>query len=118
MMNEEPLPALAPGLINPASMVGDEATIQAKVVLSRLNDALAAEDAGTLESCFFADQAYWKDQLALTYHLRTFKTPGVIAASLLQTKALRGLANGIEVDGAAVFLPATPVLVRMNSYNA
>jgi hypothetical protein len=64
-----------------------------------------------LESCFYADQAFWKDQLALTYHLRTFKTPGVISASLLETKKLRSLSKGIAVDGAALFLPATPGLV-------
>lgn len=97
-------------------MAGDEATKQANAVLNRLNAALAPDDAATLESCFYADQAYWKDQLALTYHLRTFKTPGVIAASFLETKALRRIPNGIEVDGAAVFLPATPVLVSNGGF--
>lgn len=64
-----------------------------------------------LEACFYADQAFWKDQLALTYHLRTFKTPGVIAASLLETEKPRSISKGIAVDGVALFLPATPVLV-------
>lgn len=111
MMDEQPLPVLTPGLIDPESMAGDEATKLANAVLSRLNDAVAADDAATLESCFYASQAFWKDQLALTYHLRTFKTPAVISVSLLETKKLRGIAKGIEVDGAALFLPATPVLV-------
>lgn len=111
MMDECPLPALVPGLVDSESMAGNVATEQANIVLSRFNAALANNDAASLEACFYADQAFWKDQLALTYHLRTFKTPGVIAASLLETDKLRNISKGIAVDGAAVFLPASPVLV-------
>lgn len=110
MMDENPLPAIATGLINPELMTGDEATTQAWAVLNRLNVALGSGDAKALEACFYTEQAYWKDQLAFTWHLRTFSGPDSIAASLLETAKLRRLA-GIEVDGAAVFLPATPVLV-------
>ncbi|KAJ6119744.1 hypothetical protein N7523_004024 [Penicillium sp. IBT 18751x] len=109
-MDESPLPTLAPGLVDPELMAGDAATKQANVVLSRLNAALANNDADALESCFYADQAFWKDQLALTYHLRTFKDPAVITESLLETTKLRNVSKGIAVDGAALFLPATPVL--------
>jgi hypothetical protein len=111
MMDQNPLPMLAPGLIDPASITGNAATKQAQSVLSTFNSALAANDCDLLASCFFEGQAYWKDQLALTYHLRTFKSAGVIAASLLETKALRNIKELITVDGAAMFLPATPVLV-------
>lgn len=111
MMDQQPLPSLAPGLIDPASMAGNEATNQAQAVLEKFNAALVADDAKALESCFYAETAYWKDQLALTYHLRTFNTPGSIAAGLLETSKLRGISKDIEVDGAATFLPATPVLV-------
>jgi hypothetical protein len=93
-------------------MSADEATQQALLVLSSLNAALAAADTDALEGCFFLGQAYWKDSLALTWHLRTFTSPGVIAASLLQTKELRGMQGDIKLDGAAQFVPATPVLVR------
>lgn len=110
MMDENPLPAIATGLINPELMTDDETTSQACAVLDRLNAALVAGDAKALEACFYAGQAYWKDQLAFTWHLRTFNGPGTIAASLLETAKLRRIA-GIQVDGAAVFLPATPVLV-------
>jgi hypothetical protein len=111
MMDELPLPTLAPGLVDPELMAGDAATKQANIVLSRFNAALASNDATELESCFYADQAFWKDQLALTYHLRTFQSPSIIAESLLKTEKLRGVSKGIAVDGAALFLPATPVLV-------
>ncbi|GKZ49685.1 hypothetical protein AbraIFM66951_002256 [Aspergillus brasiliensis] len=110
MMNQHPVPTLPPGLIDPASMASDEATTQARAVLESLNTALVTGDVKTLEDCFYPDQAYWKDQLALTWHLRTFSTPSTIAASLLETAKLRNVSGGVEIDGAAVFLPATPVL--------
>ncbi|KAI3055360.1 hypothetical protein CBS147353_11334 [Aspergillus niger] len=110
MMKQYPLPTLAPGLVDSSSMVGDETATQARVVMNRLNTALATDDAETLEGCFYADQAYWKDQLALTWHLRTFSSPSTIAAGLLETAKLR-IVSGIEVDGAAMFVPVTPVLV-------
>ncbi|KAJ5505916.1 hypothetical protein N7453_004873 [Penicillium expansum] len=91
-------------------MVGDEPTKQAQAVLDKLNTALARNDAEALEDCFWKDRAYWKDQLALTYHLRTFKTPGIISASLLETNKLRAIKGDITIDGGAMFLPATPVL--------
>ncbi|KAJ5650934.1 uncharacterized protein N7484_004657 [Penicillium longicatenatum] len=110
MMDQQPLPTLAPGLIGSTSMTSDEATSQARAVLDIFNAALAVDDAKTLESCFYADQAYWKDQLSLTYHLRTFNTPGIIAAGLLETAKLRGISKGIEIDGSAMLLPVTPTL--------
>jgi hypothetical protein len=94
-------------------MAGDEATIQARNVLDRLNAAFVNGDASALQDCFYTEQSYWKDQLALTWHLRTVSGAGTIAAGLLETAKLRGVeGKGFEVDGAAVFLPATPALVR------
>ena len=113
-MSQNPLPSIAPGIVDPVSMAGDEPSKQACSTLNTLNLALASEDAEALASCFYADQAYWKDLLALTYHTRTFSTSNVIAASLLETKALRGLVGGFEIEGDAVFIPATPVLVRIH----
>lgn len=114
-MNEQPIPSLAPGLIDPASMAGEEATIKANALLDRFNIALANRDKKSLADCFFANQAYWKDILALTCHLRTFSNPGVIAVALLQTNKSRQIENGISIDGTAMFFPATPVLVSYKS---
>ncbi|KAJ5371215.1 uncharacterized protein N7496_007307 [Penicillium cataractarum] len=111
MMDQNPLPMLTPGLVDPAIMAGDAATKEAQLVLNTVNTALAVDDGESLAGCFFASQAYWKDQLALTYHLRTFESPRIIAASLLETKTLRAVNGEITLDGAAMFLPATPVLV-------
>ncbi|KAH7142874.1 hypothetical protein B0J13DRAFT_623463 [Dactylonectria estremocensis] len=110
LMAEQPVPILAPGTVDAASMAGEQPTKQALTILNTINAALAADDAEKLESCFHADQAYWRDQLALTYHLRTFNTPSIIVASLLETKKLRDLTEGFKLEGAAVFIPATPVL--------
>ncbi|KAJ5783346.1 uncharacterized protein N7518_009023 [Penicillium psychrosexuale] len=113
LMAQNPLPLLAPGMVDPASMADYEPTKQAQLVLENLNTALARNDAGALKDCFWKDQAYWKDQLALTYHLRTFKSPGIIAASLLETNKLGVIKGDITVDGGAIFIQATPVLVGM-----
>ncbi|KAJ5962066.1 hypothetical protein N7501_007007 [Penicillium viridicatum] len=110
LMAQDPLPLLAPGMIDPGSMTGDEPTKQAQIVLDNLNSALARNDAEALKDCFWKDQAYWKDQLALTYHLRTFKTPSIIAASLLVTNKPRAIKGDITVDGGAIFSPETSVL--------
>ncbi|KAL4806197.1 hypothetical protein BDV18DRAFT_138967 [Aspergillus unguis] len=109
MMDQQPLRSLRPGLIDPSSMAGDAPTSQARGILNQLNTALAAGDVEALKDCFYVDQAYWKDQLALTWHLRTFSGVGTIAASLHETAKLRK-AGSFEVDGTAMFLPATPVL--------
>ncbi|PYH86053.1 putative flavo protein [Aspergillus uvarum CBS 121591] len=109
MMAQQPLPALEPNLIDPETMTGDEAAVQAHAVLDRLSTALSSKNVEALKGCFYTSQAYWKDQLALTSHLRTFNTPGVIAAAMLETAPLRGLGD-VSVDGGAVFIPATPTL--------
>ncbi|KAB5545495.1 hypothetical protein GE09DRAFT_967951 [Coniochaeta sp. 2T2.1] len=110
MMSENPVPTSAPGTVNPASMGKGEPTTQAPAVLNDVNAALARKDANRLESLFYPEQAYWKDLLSMTYHTRTFSTPGVIAAGFLETARLRQLVGGFELEGDAVFIPATPVL--------
>lgn len=109
-MVQNPVPIIDSRTVDPASLAGEGTTKQALAVLSKLNASLAANDAKALETCFFPSQAYWKDVLALTYHLRTFTTPDVIAAALLETKKLRGITGDIKLE-AARFIPATPTLV-------
>lgn len=106
-----PLPVVAAGTVDPDGIPDEVAAKLASDALDRLSAALAADDAQQLEGCFVEGQAYWKDQLALTCHLRTFTTPGVIAASLLATRKLRGLDAGLKLEGAHFKAP-TPDLVR------
>ena len=77
-----PLPVVAPGTVDPAALTGDILTKHALDVLATFNSALAANDSEALQNCFFAGQAYWKDALALTWHLRTFTSPDVASAHL------------------------------------
>lgn len=92
-------------------MEGEAPTKAVLAVLSALNGALATRSPEALKSCFFPGQALWRDQLALTYHIRTFASADSIVASLLETQKLRGLAAGFKLSGAAHFIPATPFLV-------
>lgn len=112
MIDEYPLPAIAAGTLESESMGGDEAVKQSLVILDKLNAALAADDAGAVEACFYDTHAWWKDSLALTYHLRTFNTPRTVSKALLETGKLRGLGK-FQLDGGAVFIPATPFLVSL-----
>lgn len=114
MFHEQPIPVIESEIITlVASLVSDQAAIEraSTVVLENFNAALAADDTDGLQDCFFAEQAYWKDTLALTYHLRTFLSPGIIATNLLQTKKLRNIEQGWKFDGAR-FIPASSTLVR------
>lgn len=112
MFAQQPLPVIAPGTVDADLMSSDEATKQVQTVVDALNAAVAADDAQALESLFFSgSKVYWKDSLALTAHLRTFVDANVISSALLETAKLRDVSE-FKVEGAAKFLPATPVLVR------
>lgn len=111
LLTRNPLPKPSYGMVDPASMSRDEPAKEAQLILNSLNAAIAQNNARALADCFLDQQAYWRDQLALTYHLRTFKTPNIIAFSLLQTSKLRGVKGDIEIDGGAIFQPVTPALV-------
>ncbi|KAH7464405.1 hypothetical protein FOXG_17115 [Fusarium oxysporum f. sp. lycopersici 4287] len=110
MMADQPLPAVAPGTIDEASMAGEKPTQEARAVLDSFNAALVGNHGPALAACFFPSQAYWKDNLALTCHLRTLTTPGVIAAGLLVTKELRGIAGDLSVEGTAQFHTGMPFI--------
>lgn len=104
-----PLPSVAPGTIDHASMTDEAAAAQARQVLQAMNKALAARDVEALAGCFSPSQAYWKDELGLTCHLRTLTGPQTIAAALIETSTLRELAGEIEFSRAQ-FTPAAPTL--------
>lgn len=86
-----PLPKIAPGTVDPAALSGDVPKARAQALLDTLNAALASNDAEKVAGCFYPEQAFWRDIIALTSHLRTFAMPRVIAAALLRLKSLRGI---------------------------
>ncbi|KAF5618351.1 K+ transport flavoprotein [Fusarium sp. NRRL 52700] len=109
LFDERPIPVLPTKIVERISSKDIDPSGQATAVVKAFYDALRDNDIRALQSCFFADQAYWKDALAFTYHLRTFYTPSVIAANLLETNKMRGTSVGWNVE-SAVFVAATPVL--------
>jgi hypothetical protein len=92
-------------------MTGDAALLQAKAVIDDFNAALDSNDAEKLASCFYAEQAYWRDIVAFTSHIRTIDKPRVLATALLQMVSLRGLQGRIESTGSANFAVMSPVMV-------
>lgn len=119
MMNEKPLPNIAPDTlegIGLEALAGDQAATKAQQVLDEVNGALASKDVDRLADCFFKEQSYWRDQLAFTWHLRTFYTPGACASSLVETASLRGIGKTFVLDGRPQFIPASPTLVSNSSF--
>jgi hypothetical protein len=110
-MRKHALPTVTPVSTDDFSTDNSKATQQALVVLREFNTALAAVDAEALESCFFAEQAFWKDQLAFTWHLRTFISPAKVTSALLATKKLRDITGKFEIQGKAQFAQVGPTLV-------
>ncbi|KAM6512157.1 hypothetical protein FSOLCH5_009876 [Fusarium solani] len=109
MMDQQPVPVLDQQTVDLVSLPGESATEQALTVLDAFKAAVTADDAAALQDLFFLEQAYWKDTLALTCHLRTFFTPEVIVANFLHTKKLRDVPTEWKLEGAN-FIPATPAL--------
>ncbi|EKJ72956.1 hypothetical protein FPSE_06852 [Fusarium pseudograminearum CS3096] len=109
LFDEHPIPVISPKTVSLISFKTHDELEQASIVVDAFNVALANNDAIALQTCFFPAQGYWKDSLALTYHLRTFRRPKVIAKSLLETKEARRCKEAWKLEGA-VFVPATPVL--------
>ncbi|TGJ78431.1 hypothetical protein E0Z10_g10326 [Xylaria hypoxylon] len=105
------LPTITPGAIDPASIAGDMPAVQAKAALDAVNAALASNDAKKLASLFYAEQAFWKDIAALTNHLRTFTTPSVVAAALLQMKVARQIEGNVELARDPDFVVLSPATV-------
>lgn len=105
-----PLPQ--PGGVDAAAIGGDGTNRAALSVLAALDAGLAVGDATVVGKCFFPDQAFWRDLLALTSHIRTFAgSASLVAMNLVETAKLRGLAVGLKLSGSAQFIPATPDLV-------
>jgi hypothetical protein len=105
------LPKIVPGTIDPAAMMGDLPATHTQAVLDTLNAALSSNDADKLSGCFFPEQAFWRDIVALTSSLRTFIQPDVVAAALLQMKSLQGMDGEIKISGGPHFVVMNSVMV-------
>ncbi|KAF4341574.1 K+ transport flavoprotein [Fusarium beomiforme] len=72
LFDERPVPVLSSEVVGKISFAEVSESDQAATFVKAFLDALRENNAEALRDCFFADQAYWKDALAFTYHLRTF----------------------------------------------
>ncbi|GKU06592.1 unnamed protein product [Fusarium langsethiae] len=109
LFEEHPIPAVSPSIAGLISFATRSELEQASIVVDAFNSALANNDSVALQACFYPKQAYWKDSLALTYHLRTFRNPEVIAKNFFKTKEARRCKATWKLEGA-VFVPTTPFL--------
>lgn len=94
-----PFPSLP---INLASAAELDAPALVNQALTSLTGALRANDAAQLQSSFLGSQAYWRDLLAFTWHIRTFNDGPLIAPSLLTLARQRGWDGRLEVDPESV----------------
>lgn len=89
-----------PANLTPATEVDAPALITK--ALNALAGALEAADATQLQASFLGSQAYWRDILAFTWHLRTFNDGPAIAPSLLALARQRGWDGRVEVNAKSV----------------
>lgn len=110
----QPLPVIPSTAVCEKGIAPGEAANHARAVLESMNDALESADAGgggALTKLFFRDQSYWRDILALTYHIRTIRDAGPIVSTFSETRRQRGASRLVFVEDSAVFAPVTPSLV-------
>lgn len=77
-----------------ATATVDDPTALVRQTLASLSTGLVAGDADAVQSLFHGTQAYWRDIVALTWHLRTLRDRARIAPALVQLAQARGLADG------------------------
>ena len=109
----QPLPVIPPTAVGEKGIAPGEAANHARAVLESVNDALeSADGVAGLTDLFFRDHCYWRDILALTYHIRTIRDAGPVVSAFSETRRRRGASRLVFVEDSAVFAPVTPTLVR------
>ncbi|KAI1475920.1 hypothetical protein F4774DRAFT_428595 [Daldinia eschscholtzii] len=79
-----------------------------------IKEALLSNNFEELASFFYAEQAYWREIVTLTSHLRIFSTPGVIAKALVHTKDLRGITGNVELTGDTHIVVVNPTMMLID----
>lgn len=95
----------------------DKASDLVENILVELGCAMEKNDVSQLSSLFFTDQAYWRDTLALTYHLRTFKNRDAIASALLELAPKREVYSIQMIPDSPAFICAGPTLASLHLLN-
>ncbi|KAK3939378.1 hypothetical protein QBC46DRAFT_459705 [Diplogelasinospora grovesii] len=111
----KPLPAVSVSVVGLDDDKQRVQQIAGDFIQQQLNAALRDGSSDKLKGCFLAGNespAYWRDQLALTYHWRTFTGQAAIAAAFMGLEKLRGIVGGgvQMVEGSANYVVAAPTL--------
>lgn len=85
----------------------------AEGVVTGFSTVLESTDKNALGNVFLAHQAYWRDTLAVTSHMRTFKDREVIAAILIELKNKRLIHSISIVPASAQIGAASNTLVSL-----
>lgn len=99
--------------MDPASV--DPAAVLTAILVS-LSSAVASGDLQGIKACFHPDQCYWRDQLAFTYHARTF-SDATVPMTLYKRSKLAQPSTFSALPGARL-TPAGPNLVWIDGFFA
>ncbi|KAH8887797.1 FAD/NAD(P)-binding domain-containing protein [Thozetella sp. PMI_491] len=101
----KPIPNIPPDAIGAGGVDSATASNHALATVKHLSEALKGAAAENFSDAFFAEQAFWRDLLALTYHFRTFSNGAGIAAPFLELAKLRGVTELALVKDSVAFNP-------------
>ena len=90
----------------------------AEQAIREISIALQSTDRGDFIDLFLANQSFWRDTLAITSHLRTFKGPDVIVTVLRELNTQRGIDAIAIVPGSAQVVVASETLVSSPAFIA
>ncbi|KAI9010547.1 hypothetical protein DFJ74DRAFT_684858 [Hyaloraphidium curvatum] len=109
----KPFPAVEDA---PAGLVsGEEAMRIASELLATVDAAIAAGEEAKLASCFLKEQSFWKDNVALTAHFRTFYQEAA-PRNLLKMAGERGAKGFQPIPGTVRCVPAMPTLTWIDGF--
>lgn len=104
-----------PKLIADVDWDAVDASAKAEQVLRSFSKTLDRADANALGDIFLARQSYWRDTLAITSHLRTFKDCNIIATVLTEVNSQRGINGIVIIPRTAQIGVASETLVSLSA---
>ena len=85
--------------------------VTAEQAVNAFATALETTDTNALTDIFLAHQSFWRDTVALTSHLRTFKNRQVIVSVLAELNNRRRINEITPIPGTAQVVVASETLV-------
>lgn len=88
-----------------------DAPATAEKVVKLFSTALGKRDTNALRTIFITGRSYWRDTLAITSHLRTFKDSAVIAPILTELSSERRISEIGIISGSEQVVSVSETLV-------